>query len=1218
MVRAFNPISSAMCVAGMLTCPELAANSYRLEKLVEHVLLEGVGNKRANAKDLTRLFTLLGELGYGPMEDPAEDVFVSLVHFEGRNYRVFEGLWEANAFHLQRLLNVVSTMPDEGPFDDLRRQISSLLGLSEQVAERRGLHRYSCGAEYPVQHLPREHAAEAARLGRSVEFTPEELRVSGIDPVSLDAFSQSVQTLRATYQGGDVSELWRLPLIKHLRGVFLALPANVSTAIRLRIIEFAKGAGQINTLLVKLAQEYTALIQDIPLLGGSSHAPLALRPHDGCISGECVQEVDTGRFIHYLFIMDDFEQFRSHGFLSMSPTFIANTPRVQKRLTDVVSEFSSRPGFREGLTIIVVCGWGRGLGMETLESGNKDWIVDGISIEQMETLSWSRDIRPLHLFRLFHHVEELEARGIHLANANGLLNLYSVAIDQGFHLAPHDAISPTMVQDSGELTLIVRSNALLDTRRQVASRLDVHVATPPGDNAILLRRYILNSFFQSDDELPLYASTQEAASGILRSVYEGDWLSVWLTCQTDSAASSDSQFRFWDGFSRWLAAVVPTIEQAVAGYTPIELVWHIQYEMPAGADAMRQCRGKSAAQLYDQITTRVDRERMRVLTIVPWEVYGSFNDPRNYAEQAVLRSLVEGVAQCMGGELDASKTVSMAVRSEDARHFHLLEAQEFGDYLADKIPRYPFLLEPFDDSLCRLGIAGRINAASAGDVILGIGESTKALNSVVDSIWNDVRSMLRKLDRVATIEKFMLNILSNNRQIREWEKTIRAVLALSADRDDAMRTAATRIFRHNVTGSACRYAVEMAMCECLEEGGEEPGELELARLIAHIQLICQYGGWSDGMLHGVIPAEIRISALGLLMISGEFYDDVVEPYGYGLQSDRLMIQAAGYESLFNPTDAAKPMADTTGQEFLDVWREEFGFTIDEARSFMDEIEDRAIQEGVPLVRISRADLIELASKHMPEESASRLIGEFTLHHRRAWDEPPEQYTDKDIVPWRFKRRLSLVHRPIVELNPAGGGECICSPELLRQGVALRVSRTYYAEYDDSSFSSPQMRSWVGTRRHELGHEFTRAMADVLEAAGWCTRLEITPSGILGQKLDVDYGDVDILGWKPESARVLVIECKNLFVAKTPSEIARQLADFRGQQDQQGKPDRLLRHLNRVALLRRHKEKVATFVGLDEIELESVLVFSNPVPIGFINNEAVKQVDIRYANTLADI
>ncbi len=82
-------------------------------------------------------------------------------------------------------------------------------------------------------------------------------------------------------------------------------------------------------------------------------------------------------------------------------------------------------------------------------------------------------------------------------------------------------------------------------------------------------------------------------------------------------------------------------------------------------------------------------------------------------------------------------------------------------------------------------------------------------------------------------------------------------------------------------------------------------------------------------------------------------------------------------------------------------------------------------------------------------------------------------------------------------------------------------------------------------------------------------------------------------------RILIIECKDVQFRKTEGEIAEQLADFRGMEKPDGKPDDLLRHLNRVELIKSHVPELMKYCGLARApQIESHLVFKNPVPMQF--------------------
>jgi hypothetical protein len=110
-----------------------------------------------------------------------------------------------------------------------------------------------------------------------------------------------------------------------------------------------------------------------------------------------------------------------------------------------------------------------------------------------------------------------------------------------------------------------------------------------------------------------------------------------------------------------------------------------------------------------------------------------------------------------------------------------------------------------------------------------------------------------------------------------------------------------------------------------------------------------------------------------------------------------------------------------------------------------------------------------------------------------------------------------------------------------------------------------------------------------------------------------------LAWRPDVGRVLVIECKDVQLRKTYGEIAEQLADFRGEADLSGRPDYLLRHLNRVDLISRHLREVKKYLRLGvEPKVESYLVFKRPVPMKFALKRMEERVIVRLFSELPQI
>jgi hypothetical protein len=147
--------------------------------------------------------------------------------------------------------------------------------------------------------------------------------------------------------------------------------------------------------------------------------------------------------------------------------------------------------------------------------------------------------------------------------------------------------------------------------------------------------------------------------------------------------------------------------------------------------------------------------------------------------------------------------------------------------------------------------------------------------------------------------------------------------------------------------------------------------------------------------------------------------------------------------------------------------------------------------------------------------------------------------------------------------------------------------------------SDEMRKWIGHSNHVHRTDFNSRVAVRMRELGWQAKAEVTVNQVLGRSLDRNYGDIDVLAWRPETGRVLVMECKDLHFNKTLGEVAEQLADFRGEIRPDGKRDPLRKHLDRLDILVEQKDTVARTLKLaSPVQIEGHLVFRNPVPMRF--------------------
>ena len=235
-------------------------------------------------------------------------------------------------------------------------------------------------------------------------------------------------------------------------------------------------------------------------------------------------------------------------------------------------------------------------------------------------------------------------------------------------------------------------------------------------------------------------------------------------------------------------------------------------------------------------------------------------------------------------------------------------------------------------------------------------------------------------------------------------------------------------------------------------------------------------------------------------------------------------------------------SDSNGldQRFLEAWSQEFGFELDAMRRFLDATEDLCLSLGQPVVVLGRPSLEALADPGV----GAKIVDAFCLQPRRSWRDLPDGYESKDTSPWRFRRRLSALRRPLFHLSASPDSEIVLAPGLLREAFVSTLGNYFHGSYHDRHLGPPMLR-YAGYARDRDGREFNARVAEALGAMGWKTQCEVRMTKIVGKALDRDYGDVDVLATSPARDRVLVIECKDLQFKKTHGEIAEQLMDFAG-------------------------------------------------------------------------
>lgn len=1184
-------------VGAMLASPSLQANAYRLEALLHIAMVRARGQQNPQSTFIQNAFISLGNGICGRLEDPAEDLFSTSVYCRHGNFTVFEGLRESNGFYLQRVLDVIEDMPEKEPFSGFRRSIFALLTLSDAVARRAGVSPFIVGEIVPRPDLSKEISESLGQMAQWVLFSENDPEVSRISFDDLQPFLFEVPEIELLGQSLGHTSLERYPLLQLGDLICLALPTAVGSAVTRYVLEMAASLGVTAKFEIELARGYWELLASARLIPPTHEIRADLQVPGDRFVQSVLHEVDSGRFLNLILVQEHLEGLEHTGFLEVSPASMGLSHLVMESIARASEIAAQQSGFREGITLVIDCGLGRA-SILVGESAPENWRIEYLSIPDALTMAWMEDFSAIDVWRILDSKAAVDAAGISLSNLNGLLNLMAWANSLKGHLVPHGELPESFRDSSIERRIYVQQNALLDLRRSVQTNHHAVVALNEDDVFRQVRR-IGDSTFEDDKNAPLYIDERALHDGELKAVYITAKRFWWVEIQYENKAQTKDIFEHWRMLCAWLQRAAQALDDAFADLLPRVVTFKIRFQRIIGVTT-ELMEVPSEAELGVAFDTSVDRTS----GIISIRIGDAFNralgSSENVAERLLVEALVFGTSELARTPLEAKEideVVKAICPSPHARARHLIRSQNFRDMIRG-ISSKPVTTHQMDDAMSRVGLAFRVQQGVDAE-ITGTNECTAFLNRACQCVLEELCALLKSFDR----RKFIESVLENHESAainREWwRRTSHAVIGLHGE--EAIDVIAEHVAEMNGCSVATRILIEAALCECPAEGGSPPGELDLSRAMAKVMFVFHVGGWSDAVHWGAIAPLVKITPLGDIHIDHTFMHTVYYPFvqSGGKREVRRAVDAFG--RMYVEPPVVPSISELLEARFLDAWKSEYRVSVDNLRHLVDELERIGVELNSLWFERRRSELVTMLAglaSAAPEDVAV-TIDLLTLPIRARWMSAPAGFRDKDWHPWRFRRRLSLVRRPLIPLEDVQDPTIIVAPALVREALLILLRSFHDGETPDWQVKSMEMRKWMGHSNNVERAAFNKEVASKLEEFGWKCEPNYKITKLLGFSLDRDYGDVDALAWDPNSGRVLAIECKDLHFHKTLGEVAEQLSDFRGIVKPDGSRDLLRKHLDRISVMEENKALIASRLGLQStLDLEGFIVFRNPVPMQF--------------------
>lgn len=1189
--------------AGLATAPCFQANSYRIEFLLQLAVASCDGRLRPTWRHFDHwLNRHLGVYDIACLEDPAEDAFVvNVVTAEG-DYCVLGGLWEAADSATTLIIETLAELGDEAQRAWLRPAMA-LLQLSDSMLKRAGLVRWQTEPSTPKGNIRLAPITPISRWACNTTFQIDELESLGVSHADLAPFVFDLRKRkRLLGQSNQESDLHRWPLLRFGDKYVIALPNALTYAIRRYLLECAANTRQIGQLQSALMTSVQRRLFQFAQHGSRHRMEIIELPNRiGGVQGICrsmVVRVGKRRFVHFLVGTDDLRKMALTGFLTPSEFPPPAEAKVQQHMEELRVFLESTYEVDSGHTLWLMGHLGQGfVGSHPVERPR--WTFETARLSDLEMLFRDPDDPVDRLILLLNQGDRFQRQGLEIPFQNGLLNIYRFWIKENFCLRvpdiPHDQ----------KAYLQIGTDFVGGYRIERRAAVDEHCERSLTDGSVIVQRGNAEAVYESLRVVPAYVSLDHLARGILSFCLKQHDTIVWLTVHAPPSGSvREMAFKLWESLQLLLHKLLVRQARALCFKSPvIEVIIDFQHTI-SQTDTNEETVGES------DLLLSMEQHIAAIRLVAGKRFMENFNKVANQGEQLLLSRLIRALAMLADTEearlLDPVKEAMDVLGGPDARVLHTFRMYYDVEHLLAADPRQVYRA-PTEHMKSALASVFTWRPSVSKAMTLERNSSVEALNAAVSHQADRLIILLRRFNRALLISELLHMHETLLRDRARWRSTARAVRGLYGV-DDGTRAAGEVERERAQLQLTIRSLVEAAICESPTTTGISPDEYSLDELVGTMGALIDLGRDSDAVYYGFATKGITLYPNGSYSIDADILAQFARPYSFESFGRGYAAAAADYESwvgLGKGVVGEKTESMFDSSSFLQAWQAEYGHSFSAFQEIAAELQDLAVKCNSVVVETTIDKLVTARMANgVTHLDVEAFVGAFSLSARANWVAHPPESLPKDINPWRFQRRLSLILRPIVVLQRNDQRHLLYGVGTLRESLGYTLDSIRHAIFDKDVFRSKEMRSLLGAQADVLGRQFAHRVAARLIGHGWQTATEVKLTQ-LGAPKDPNLGDVDVLAWHPDG-RVMAIECKRLKQSKTIAEMAQACMRFQGNAG-----DHMFKHLRRASWLRTNLSEVATFTGLppDTIRMRNPLVVSAPVPFKYLQGLPMDVSDV---------
>ena len=1146
----FNTADLLAKVGALHLVPGNASRAISLDALA-HLIAAQVDqpNTRTISRNRLRGFlqTCLSSASLpGMADDPAAQMFTEELLFSRGSYIVFPGPSASEQNILRWLLKAaVLRKPPLGSKefrDEVTRAAILCLSVSDQIARKAGIKRGENPLGYKSDEIIVPDSAQLTRGMNAVTFSRDELvQITHgemffsptIDPLSITLGDVDW----ATYSF-EFGQLHHMPFVKAGERYIIPVPSLLLVALRHRILCIAQSHG----VLAEFVESYRGAIRiEVEELLGyldSRKIPIALPDPPPATFVEDLFSLDSDKALYVQLATDSLSDFAG-GYEPSQWDAKDLVKELDERAMEIVRYLSTqRPGPDRVLILTILQPIGRdfaaGFGDPPRDSL---WLVMSASDLRTIILVEAKDSLVLWKYARAHHRIRQAVRMV----ATDALDEYEMYRARQHSYYFSDERQPNLI-------LIVPGGGL-EMRKKFTEQLDPH-GVPSFHTGYLIEVW---SLFGSG--IPIYSPPSQLGKQPVL-VVEGELpIPVWVIGQD----TFDGQLReivvhTVEALAYWLwqfqLLLAPALMEVAEDYS----AFVIEINLDDPVQWIQVLKGSTAEQREaEAIISSMERIDTGVRITLRSPLLTQLQGADNRGERELIQYCLLHLRNSLWADYPEIETLLSDRKIQQAvddiaplgakKKLTLLPLNRRQELDPTNLPKFRSVQEAdFAELLDGIGEHIRAKGWKEGEILKE--NRNVVLEEAVEHLYRKLEGLVATLDGVELLPTLIAYQEASTREIFFRRFTVPTRLACFGQRKELVKNLVKEIPAADEANLANRFLIEYVAARPPNGGRRLSLEIH-DQLMALALEIINWGMLRDFIRFGVVDVDLSVLPSGRLGYDHEVISAVRNSFmsshlsGFISEAQRTFASHWGTLPGSNASAEPPPEVDELDQAFAG----EFGLTLTEVISLMTSVYNIGTRLGGPVKKLPTKELITELSESLGWEigKVQLAMDLLTLSPRSNFLEPPG-VNRQEVYPWRFNRAWSYLRRPLVyavydpdSVTMWGNRHLIHAMRYLAQlclGGRLKAK-------------SPTLKQIIGRWRGREAKAFEESVARIItEMTGVPAKVRLRKVGkrriIVGGQ---DLGDIDVLAVIPSMHVLLLIECKDLALARTPAEIQYQLNEL---------------------------------------------------------------------------